>query len=66
MQQQFLPFTPHRGPEHEDAAVLIAEDLEWTLAAETQELWALMRTDASLTLLLDTFLRYGRCAWRSA
>eukprot|EP00887_Chlorella_sp_A99_P006091 scaffold22.g6091.t1 len=39
---------------------LILEDVEWALAADAGELWAVVRADPSLGLLLDTFLRYTR------
>jgi hypothetical protein len=62
--QRFLAFLPGDGQAlgaGGESLALIEEDLEWLLTAPAEELWALVRTDASLFLLIATFLQYARC-----
>lgn len=37
------------------------EDVEWLLAADGPTFWGVLRSDASLPALVDSFLRYARC-----
>lgn len=56
MNDRFLPWLPGS----ESTAPIIADDLELLLSSEPDELWGLVRSDASLSVLLTTFLRYAR------
>ena len=61
MQRRFLPYVRGAGDSDaaEEAALFIGDDLEWLLTADTAELWAVARTDGSLMVMLDTYLRYA-------
>lgn len=60
--QRFLPFLPdgEAAGEGGEALAIIAEDLEWLLAADAAELWGVARADPSLALLIASFLQYAK------
>lgn len=62
--QRFLTFLPGDGQTlgaGGESLALIEEDIEYLLTVPAEELWALARTDASLFLLVASFLQYARC-----
>ena len=65
----FLPFLPQdshgQGLGEADVAELISSDLGGLLRKDAKQFWAVVRSDASLKLCLDTFLQFYRCVLRS-
>jgi hypothetical protein len=59
--QRFLPFLPPGGGagQDEEAVAATIEDLEYALSAESAEFWMVVRADASLLALADTYLRHA-------
>ena len=60
--ERFLPYLPPGRDEvgYEEAMGATQEDLEWLLAADGPTFWGVLRADASLRALVDTYLRYAR------
>ena len=60
--QRFLAYLPDGevAGEGGEALALIAEDLAALLTADASELWAVARSDASLGLLIASFLQYAK------
>ena len=55
--QRLLPYLPNGDAEAAAALLIISASLEWLLAADAADLWAAVRSDASVITFLDSFLR---------
>lgn len=62
----FLPFAPALGvtdANYADGLECIASDVKELLSGGPQDLWHVVREEPSLTVLLDSFLRYAPRPW---
>jgi hypothetical protein len=47
------------GSQAAEAAAANVDDLDWALSLDASEFWMVVRSDASLVALADTFLRHA-------